>query len=319
MAEKLRQGRSVGGASRLDSRLSAEAGRALDGAISMARGEQPPPALGERVVRRIESLERASQELTPAWRAVLWSRVLPLVATLAAAAVIFGPRPPPPIVAENAPGNGSRPASTGAATPPSDEAEPPDPCRSRAAATGESPLIDDFEDGDDSVLPLERRAGLWRWARETDALGSAPALLPIPRPGATPKNQLALHVKGSKLVDWGATVEFAFEPRCYDASRYPGIAFEARGPGRIYVAPRETSVIPVDKGGTCKRDCYNPHTAKLDLDGRFRTYVVRWTDVRQRGFDRPALDAQRLHSVAFLIRPEDTPYDIWIDSVRFAR
>jgi hypothetical protein len=55
------------------------------------------------------------------------------------------------------------------------------------------------------------------------------------------------------------------------------------------------------------------------LDTTFRTYVVRWTELHQRGFDKPPLDAQRLNSVAFLIRPEDTPYDVWIDSVRFAR
>jgi hypothetical protein len=310
---------SADSASPLDWELSAEARRALDVALSMARDEQPPAALAERVVRRIESLGRVSQELRPAWRGLLWSRVLPIAAALAAAVVVLKPRPAPPIAAEISPGSAPVSASLTAATPPSDPAESPDPCRSRAAAVGESPLIDDFEDGDDSVLPLEQRAGLWRWARETDALGSAPALLPIPRPGATPKNQLALHVKGSKLVDWGATVEFAFEPACYDASTYPGIAFEARGPGRIYVAPRETSVIPVDKGGTCQRDCYNPHTTKVDLDGKFRTYVVRWADVHQRGFDKPPLDSQRLHSVAFLIRPEDTPYDVWIDSVRFAR
>jgi hypothetical protein len=31
----------------------------------------------------------------------------------------------------------------------------------------------------------------------------------------------------------------------------------------------------------------------------------------------PPLDASRLQSVAFLIRPEDTPYDVWLDDVRF--
>jgi hypothetical protein len=33
--------------------------------------------------------------------------------------------------------------------------------------------------------------------------------------------------------------------------------------------------------------------------------------------DTPPLDASRLHSVAFLIHPEDTPYDVWLDEVRF--
>jgi hypothetical protein len=83
------------------------------------------------------------------------------------------------------------------------------------------------------------------------------------------------------------------------------------------VAPREVGVIPVAEGGTCDRDCYNPHTTKVDLDGQWHVYEVRWSDLHQRGIGKPPLDPSRLHSLAFMIRPEDTPYDAWLDDVRF--
>jgi hypothetical protein len=118
-------------------------------------------------------------------------------------------------------------------------------------------------------------------------------------------------------VDWGATVEFDFRPACYDASNYGGVSFQARGPGRIYFAARERSVIPIAEGGSCEADCHNPHVAKVELDAAWRTYQFRWSELRQRGASSSPLDTRRLHSLAFLIRPEDTPYDVWLDDVRF--
>jgi hypothetical protein len=41
--------------------------------------------------------------------------------------------------------------------------------------------------------------------------------------------------------------------------------------------------------------------------------------VEQRGYGRPGFDPKQLHSIAFLIRPEDTPYDLWVDDVSFVK
>jgi hypothetical protein len=180
-------------------------------------------------------------------------------------------------------------------------------------------LIDDFEDGDDEIIRAEGRRGLWRWARDTDAPNSAPALLPIPRDTKRNGNQMALHVKGGRLQDWGTIVEFNFIPACYDASAYRGLSFQAKGAGRVFVAPREIGTIPRAEGGTCIDDCYNPHVKKVDLDGRWKSYRVDWTEVEQRGYGRPGFDPKQLHSIAFLIRPEDTPYDLWVDDVSFVK
>ncbi|MEP7052703.1 MAG: hypothetical protein ABJB12_20210 [Pseudomonadota bacterium] len=294
--------------------------RTFESLLEAARNEEAPPDLGERVLDRLAYRTRLERiALAPprrARRVVVWS-----LALSAAGLLLFvlarKPSVDPPIAAEHAvsaPGAHELPAASAG---PLRAPLASDPCLEAAVAAGSQPLIDDFEDGDDAIRPLEGRVGFWRWAREIDAPGSAPALIPVPRPDATRANRLGQHVKGGLLVDWGATVEFDFRPACYNGSNYAGVAFQARGPGRIYFAARERSVIPVAEGGTCEFDCHNPHVAKVELDAAWHSYQVRWTELRQRGMGKPGLDTRRLHSLAFLIRPEDTPYDVWLDDVRF--
>jgi len=289
-----------------------------------ANADKPPAQLAERVVANLAYRARLEAPFVAQARARRLRLVAMGAVALAAAAAVWisthGPPPPARIAAELArdkPANGSPSANIAASAASSASAKVVDPCRERAVAAGKSPLLDDFEDGDDGLAPLEQRAGFWRWARESDAPGTAPALIPVPRAEPSPRNKLALHVKGGRLLDWGATVEVNFSPPCYDASVYGGIKLQARGPGRIYVALREVGVIPLAEGGTCERDCHNPHVAKIELSREWRSYEFRWVDLRQRGLTTPPLDPSRLHSVAFLIRPEDTPYDVWLDDVRF--
>jgi hypothetical protein len=296
--------------------------QAFERLLESARGETPPPELGERVLSQIAyraGLERmAVLPRRPSFRAAGVAVAL-LAAGVLLVIVTRQPSVELPIVAEHAASADKPSAARTRAMAPALGAAPlaNDPCLSRRSAAGTEPQIDDFEDGDDELRPLEGRAGFWRWAREIDAPGTAPALIPVPRPDATRANRLAQHVKGGQLLDWGATVEFDFRPACYDASKYVGVSFQARGPGRIYLAPRERSVIPIAEGGSCEVDCHNPHVIKIELESAFRTYQVRWTELRQRGIGKPALDPSRLHSLAFLIRPEDTPYDVWLDDLRF--
>jgi hypothetical protein len=83
------------------------------------------------------------------------------------------------------------------------------------------------------------------------------------------------------------------------------------------VAPREVRLVPREQGGTCQRDCFNVHVKKVELSARWETYEVNWSDVVQRGYGMPPFDPSRLNSLQFLVRPEDTPYDLWFDDIRF--
>jgi len=297
---------------------------ALEQLIETARTDKPDENLTDRVLEGIvyrQSLTRNLSASTGPSRPLHGSFATAGVILLAAAAGIFlwlhpwGSTSTIKISPEQLPAKSpaSNPTATSSARPVAD------PCNERRAADGRQPLIDDFEDGDDEVALVEGRSGLWRWVRDTDLPGSSPALLPIPRPNARPGNQLALHVKGGRLLDWGAVVEFNFVPACYDASVYQGLSFQAKGPGRIFVAPREVGIIPVANGGTCTDDCHNAHVQKIELSAQWKTYEVRFSEVAQRGYSKPAFNPSRLNSLAFQIHPEDTPYDLWLDDIRFLR
>src|SRR5690606_22423446 len=300
----------------------AEDPRTLEHLLEAARRETAPSHLAERVFDHVKHRSHLEQlaDSPPFTRP---ARSLPslgsvvgalALATAAAAATAVVVRSTPTAIA---PERISEPVPAAPAKNVVHRAPEVDPCLERVVAPGASPLIDDFEDGDDQLAVLEQRVGYWRWVREIDAPGTAPALLPLPRPEATASNRFALHVKGGRLVDWGAAVEVTFRPACYDASAHGGIAFEARGSGRVYIAPRETRGIPRAAGGTCDSACHNPRVARIGPGGGFRTYESRWEGVRQRGFGTLPRDPTRLNGIAFLVRPEDTPYDVWIDDVRF--
>jgi hypothetical protein len=274
--------------------------------LRSARLEKPPADIELQVMRGLARRRAAGES---AWSPGVRARRAALAAALlaAAAALVFWVRREPTtqglaVVAEPRSLRSNAPASA---------------CAHPLHAGGGEPAIDDFEDGDGAVLPLEGRRGVWIEVRDVDAPGRSRPLLPALRPQEVDHNRFALHVVGGELRDWGANTQFSFEPPCYDASIYAGIAFSARGPGRVYLSVSEVRVVSVDYGGTCTRDCYNAHARKIDLTGTWQRYEVRWSELHQRGYETPPLDPRSLHTVAFVVRAEDTPYDLWIDDVAF--
>ena len=192
-----------------------------------------------------------------------------------------------------------------------------DPCARRLHAVGKTPLIDDFEDANPLIVSEEGRVALWALYQDNEAPGAASALAPTLRPQPTRANRYALHVKGGELRAWGAALQISFTPSCYDASVYAGISFSAKGPGRIYAGVREVRTVPVEYGGTCMKDCYDSHQKKVNLSSAWGTYSIEWGEMHQRGYDTPPLDSTRINSLSFLIQPGDTPFDLWIDDVKF--
>jgi hypothetical protein len=55
----------------------------------------------------------------------------------------------------------------------------------------------------------------------------------------------------------------------------------------------------------------------VSLDSDWKQYDVRWSEMQQRGYDTPPLDPTSLHSLQWHVHGEDTPFDLWIDDVRF--
>ncbi len=192
------------------------------------------------------------------------------------------------------------------------------PCSEPAVARGNEPLVDDFEH--DRFRPARRdgRRAVWIYVTDQSDTAKDNFIVPsqLPEPERSAENQKAIHLKEGSLREWGASLELVLEGGCYDASAYRGVTFRAKGGVRVQVSAREPRIIPVSAGGTCKEDCYLGHRAAIDLSDEWKTYQVHWEEFRRRGYDAKPLDPSRLHSIQFLIEPDDTPFDVWIDDVR---
>jgi hypothetical protein len=211
---------------------------------------------------------------------------------------------------------GSAPFRAEVPNAPVGQLESGDPCREAVRAAGVSPLIDDFEDANELVALLEARNGYWVVIADTDRNASELVLLPSVRPRASPTNRYALHVAGERLTKWGASVQVELGPTCYDASAYRGIAFDVLGPGRLYAGVRQIDAVPVDRGGNCTADCYDSHLHPVDATSEWTHHEFEWSELHQQRKSEPA-NPRRLNGLEFLVRSEDTPYDLWIDNLAF--
>lgn len=261
-----------------------------------------------------------AEESIPWWRRAT-ARGLALGACAAAVAFVVG------VVLPRAPRRGFPEGAQSAARalPRSPGPPPPtaglvagDPCRDAVRAAGGAPLVDDFEDGNELVALLESRNGYWVMVTDSDAPAAEPVLLPSPRPDGTGANRSALHLSGGRHTKWGISAQVELGPTCYDASVYRGIAFDVRGPGRVFAGVRGVDTVPVERGGTCTTDCYDSHLGAVDATNRWTHHELAWSDLQQREKTTPP-DPRRLSGIEFLVHPADTPCDLWIDNVAFLR
>lgn len=208
---------------------------------------------------------------------------------------------------------------------PSAAPTPEDPlarCTPAVVAAGESPLLDDFEDGDTKLPWLERRSGFWIVYDDGTGLqkprgGSQP--FPEKIPGGREQSLLALHTRGSGFKKWGAVLSTQLSARgCYDASVYDGVRFWARGRGKVVFAAMMSQVVSEKFGGSCVGECLDAHVATIDLQKDWTLHTIRWEDLKQVGTG-PALDfdARSLFSFSFTSKPEQASFDYWLDDLSF--
>jgi hypothetical protein len=216
------------------------------------------------------------------------------------------------------------PKSTAGAPAPSTPAllAPSSLCTVRVVADGSAPLIDDMEDKNGRILQNEGRDGLW-FVNNDGSGTQLPAAGETWRPERLTRKgsagHFALHTKGNAFSKWGAAAGALFvESGCYDASRYEGVRFWAKGKGRIKAALQTFDVVPRAEGGFCDADCYGNHYRRIELDPKGREYTVRFDQLTQHDFGvRVAFDASRLRAFLITVDAVDTPFDFWLDDVRF--
>ncbi len=298
-------------------RLSQRGSELEQRVLASAREDEPAAALRRAAFARVISEYRARQRRYVAGGVATAMTTL----ALAAAVLLVHRRVQQPVLVTPEP-HASSPATLKTPAPIPSGASPLARCAPALVAEGTSPLIDDFEDGDAHAPMLEHRAGQWLTYNDGTGTESPPPGTPFSTmriPGGRGDSHFAVHNVGSKFSKWGASLSLTLNPHhCYDASAYAGVQFWARGRGEIRLVVKMTQVVTEEFGGTCQHDCFDVHAKTIKLGKQFEHVTVRWEELAQIGFGEPVpFDPRSLDGLEFTARPEQTPFDFWIDDVSF--
>jgi endoglucanase len=187
---------------------------------------------------------------------------------------------------------------------------------------GESARIDDAEDGDNRILVREGRGGYW--FTSVDSAGST--LVPtgtftMSGPGHAGSLHAA-HMHGTMASAGNslyASMGFGFaDPHgAYDASRYSGIAFWAKGPAHVRVQIPDAYTDP--GGGNCT-DCYNDFGIELALTADWQRYTIPFEWLAQKpgwGDPRSALTTSEIFAMEWQFGTPGREFDVWVDDITF--
>lgn len=197
---------------------------------------------------------------------------------------------------------------------------PPDVCEP-VSATGISPLIDDFEDGDARVLLSDGRDGAWHAAHD----GTGEINLtepPIPELGGANGSTRAMHLSGSGFTEWGAglNIDLREAARPYDASVHQGVSFWARGVNRLRFTLIQANLSSgqqtCGEGCTLATECNLFYTTELTLSDVWTQLFVPWTLLSRDFQGGVAVGPEQLLSIRFEGPPSEA-VDFWLDDVAF--
>ncbi|WP_438030700.1 hypothetical protein [Sorangium sp. So ce233] len=204
---------------------------------------------------------------------------------------------------------------------------------------GEAPtpplLIDDMEDGDNNIIPLEDEANPRRgfWFAANDMNGEQ-----FPEAGNFSMSQLVLPRGDSTsavntwaddgFTTWGALVGFllnadeAGNESLYDASGFRGIAFWAYAERGSY-ARMIVDIADVQTwraGGICGTNglCDDHFRKIVALTPCWKYYEVPFADLKQTGWGEKfeAVDVTRLWAIQFRYSAGQK-FNVWVDDVAF--
>ena len=203
----------------------------------------------------------------------------------------------------------------------------PDPCAN--VPEGQLALIDDFEDDNQDAVPEVDREAYWFPIKDDEV--STGILVPEKEfrggvPSGAHGSPRAAHITASGFTVWGAALAANISHleggiRCpYNARRFSGYRFYARGSGSVYVVLQIPEVIDEQYGGTCRPSqgdkCYDAHGIWITLTPDWQAYSFKWSDLKQRGFGKQApFDPGTIMSLQFSFEKERLPVDVWLDDV----
>jgi len=195
----------------------------------------------------------------------------------------------------------------------------------------DSHLIDDLEDGDDSIPEVDGRMGSWYTYNDGSVGGQqtpASNVTFAPTAGGPAGSSWASRTEGSGFSVWGAGMGFdlnndGVSKGVYDLSAHDGITFQAKGNTGVRISIAVEAVVHVDYGGTCVpgpnpgQECDDAHGMPFSFTNSWQQYTLPFAQALQEGWGQSApFDPTTAMSVLFDTAEGET-FDIWIDDVRF--
>lgn len=190
-------------------------------------------------------------------------------------------------------------------------------------------LIENMEDGNPFILPIEKRDGNWYTTADKGSSVTAPTMAAVtdsPSAGSTK----AFYFKGNGSGGWGALAGFDFlfvgtgEKLPYDAAHYKGITFYAKAAAATTITVRVPIVAttPNAEGSTCTVapatpvTCEDHYSVDVPLTTSWRAVTFVWADLHQVGWGKQTWDASKLISMQFFVK---TAAEYWVDDISFVK
>lgn len=186
-------------------------------------------------------------------------------------------------------------------------------------------MIEDGEDANNQVVAQDGRGGYMY--TYLDKLGST--ISPnsdsgefTMTPGGANGSAQALRFQGQigtgEVVYAGVGLNFVDPKGTYDASKYGGISFWAKGSGTVRMKVPDANTDP--DGKVCT-ECFNDHGVEFSLGAEWQQFTYAFGDLKQEaGWGAPQVepvDAAKIYGVQFQVNAKGQPYDVWIDDVQF--
>jgi len=204
-------------------------------------------------------------------------------------------------------------------------------CRVAAGVAAEL-LIDDLEDGDNTIRPLGSRVGYWFTFNDGTATQVPSGAIFMPQTGGH-SAMYSAHTSGPAFMTWGAGIGFDFNNTAskscaYDATAYKGIKFWAKGNVAIKAMvkiPGTTAKKPDGSdAGTCNSttmcDDHYALTPSPVLTATWKEYTIDFaggTTFAQEGWGiKVAFDKASILAMQFQVA-KTLPFDFSIDDITF--
>jgi hypothetical protein len=178
-------------------------------------------------------------------------------------------------------------------------------------------MIDDFEDQNQFLLPIDGRSG--QWSSFSDGTPGGELGFSILR-AARPASNYALNLAGRGFTAWGAGVGFGLNRGGpYDASIYRGVTFWARIDSGSDTAVRLNVVDEhtTPEGGFCSA-CWDHFGRWIVLRQEWQRFVFRWDQLAQSGWGDlwSNVEPGAIYGMHFITR-SNASFDVWIDDIAF--